>query len=119
MHNAHTAHTTHTTHEHAVILTAMDLWCVQEGRETRAVTMCFTTFVLFQVVNAFNCRSEDKSIFKIGLSNNKFFSLAVGGSLLLQVTSAILLSPGPRPRCHLTSRASSWVCAVCVVCRVA
>lgn len=60
---------------------------LEEGRETRAVTMCFTTFVLFQVVNAFNCRSEDKSIFKIGLSNNKFFSLAVGGSLLLQLAA--------------------------------
>merc|ERR1711879_329718 len=60
---------------------------LEEGRETRAVTMCFTTFVLFQMINAFNCRSEDKSIFKIGLSNNKFFSLAVGGSLLLQLAA--------------------------------
>jgi Ca2+-transporting ATPase len=60
---------------------------LEEGKETRAVTMCFTTFVFFQIINAFNCRSEDKSIFKIGLSNNKFFSLAVGGSLLLQLAA--------------------------------
>jgi Ca2+-transporting ATPase len=60
---------------------------LEEGGETRAVTMCFTTFVLFQMINACNCRSEEKSIFKIGFSNNKFFSLAVGGSLLLQLAA--------------------------------
>ncbi len=39
---------------------------LEEGQETRAVTMCFTTFVFFQMVNALNCRSEEKSVFKMG-----------------------------------------------------
>jgi Ca2+-transporting ATPase len=60
---------------------------LDEDDETRAVTMCFTTFVMFQMFNAFNCRSEERSLFQIGLQSNKFFNFAIGGSLLLQLAA--------------------------------
>ncbi len=43
-----------------------------------ASTMAFTVFVLYQLVNVFNCRSKSNS-------KNKTLIFAVGGSLLLQI----------------------------------
>jgi Ca2+-transporting ATPase len=45
---------------------------------TEARTMAFTVFVMYQIFNVFNCRSER------GFSN-KFLFIAVGASLLLQL----------------------------------
>ncbi len=44
----------------------------------KAMTMAFTVFVMYQIFNVFNCRSES------GFSN-KFLLLAVGASVLLQL----------------------------------
>jgi Ca2+-transporting ATPase len=43
---------------------------------TRAQTMVFVTLVLAELVNAFNCRSEYHSIFKVGVLANRFLLLA-------------------------------------------
>ena len=51
----------------------------------RASTVSFTTFVLFQMFNAMNCRSESISAFKLGLRSNKFFTIAVVGCLIMQL----------------------------------
>jgi Ca2+-transporting ATPase len=51
----------------------------------RDTTMTFTTFVMFQVFNALNCRHEKKSVFQIGLFSNKAFLFAIGGSILCQL----------------------------------
>ncbi|GLE07823.1 hypothetical protein PINS_up018529 [Pythium insidiosum] len=48
-------------------------------------TMSFTTFVMFDMFNALSCRSDDKSVFKIGLFSNTFFAYAVGASLIGQL----------------------------------
>ncbi|EEY60521.1 putative P-type ATPase [Phytophthora infestans T30-4] len=48
-------------------------------------TMSFTTFVMFDMFNALSCRSDDKSIFEIGILSNTFFVYAVGASLLGQL----------------------------------
>ncbi|CAI5720744.1 unnamed protein product [Hyaloperonospora brassicae] len=48
-------------------------------------TMSFTTFVMFDMFNALSCRSNDKSIFEIGIFSNTFFAFAVGASLLGQL----------------------------------
>ncbi|KAI9912868.1 hypothetical protein PsorP6_005874 [Peronosclerospora sorghi] len=48
-------------------------------------TMSFTTFVMFDMFNALSCRSEDKSIFDIGILSNTIFAYAVGASLLGQL----------------------------------
>ena len=43
----------------------------------RDTTMVFTTFLMFQMFNAFNCRSENKSVFKIGVFANKPLVVAI------------------------------------------
>jgi Ca2+-transporting ATPase len=59
---------------------------MEDGKVTRRCgTMTFTTFVLFQVFNALNCRNEKKSVFQIGFFTNKAFLFAVGGSMLGQL----------------------------------
>lgn len=50
----------------------------------RETTMTFTCFVFFDMFNAMSCRSQTKSIFKIGFFTNKVFLFAVGGSLIGQ-----------------------------------
>ena len=50
----------------------------------RDTTMTFTCFVLFDMFNALACRSNNKSVFEMGLSNT-MFNYAVGGSLLGQL----------------------------------
>jgi len=58
---------------------------MEDGQVTnRDRTMTFTTFVMFQVFNALNCRSEKKSVFQIGFFTNKAFLFAVGGSVIGQ-----------------------------------
>jgi Ca2+-transporting ATPase len=44
----------------------------------RAMTMAFTVFVMYQIFNVFNCRSD-------GGFSNKVLLIAVGSSLLLQI----------------------------------
>ncbi|KAL5467345.1 hypothetical protein EMCRGX_G031558 [Ephydatia muelleri] len=51
----------------------------------RDTTMTFTCFVLFDMFNALTCRSQDKSVFSIGLFSNRVFLYAVGGSLVCQL----------------------------------
>jgi Ca2+-transporting ATPase len=52
--------------------------------EMGARTMAFTTLVMFQLVNVFNCKSEKESLFKVGIFNNKYLILAVIASVALQ-----------------------------------
>ncbi|XP_039265858.2 calcium-transporting ATPase type 2C member 1-like isoform X2 [Styela clava] len=51
----------------------------------RDTTMTFTCFVFFDMFNALSCRSQKKSIFKIGFFTNRVFLFAVGASLLGQM----------------------------------
>lgn len=44
-------------------------WALAQGGEARAVTLAFTTFVLFQFFNIFNARAEGRSAF-----NRQFFA---------------------------------------------
>jgi len=48
-------------------------------------TKTFTTFVTFDLFNSLCCRSETKSIFRIGFTTNKAFLLAVAFSILGQI----------------------------------
>lgn len=56
-----------------------------------ARTMAFTTLVTLHICNAFNCRSETRSVFT-GLFSNKYLLAAVGVSCLLLI-SMIYLAP--------------------------
>ena len=50
----------------------------------KAGTVAFTTLMMFQMVNVFNCRSEKGSLFSVGI-RNKWLILAVIGSIILQL----------------------------------
>ena len=50
-----------------------------------ASTMAFTTFVLFQVFNAVNCRSFTKSVFTVGVFSNSAFNYSTLGTLVAQL----------------------------------
>ncbi|MCX6778028.1 MAG: calcium-transporting P-type ATPase, PMR1-type [Candidatus Micrarchaeota archaeon] len=63
------------------------LWSEPSGTPDlakRALTMTFTAFVVFQLFNAFNCRSERRSLLSKPLSNT-FLLAAVFASALLQL----------------------------------
>ena len=64
-----------------------------DGEVTRRdTTMTVTTFVFFDMFNALSCRSQDKSVFEIGLTSNRAFMWAVGGSLAGQL-AVVYLAP--------------------------
>jgi Ca2+-transporting ATPase len=50
-----------------------------------AQTMVFITLVLAELVNAFNCRSDHLSLFKVGVFGNRFLILSVLASLGMMV----------------------------------
>ena len=52
---------------------------------TEAQTMVFITLVLAELVNAFNCRSDYLSLFKVGVFDNRFLILSVLASLGMMV----------------------------------
>ncbi|MFA4904915.1 MAG: cation-translocating P-type ATPase [Candidatus Margulisiibacteriota bacterium] len=58
----------------------------------KAQTMAFTTLSFFQMSHVMNCRSFDKSLFRIGWLSNPQLILAVAGTLLMQM-AVIYLPP--------------------------
>lgn len=62
-------------------------WSLMAGHGTldHARTAAFTTLVLFQILNAFNCRSDERSAFA-GLGENRWLWGASAMSLVLQVS---------------------------------
>jgi P-type Ca2+ transporter type 2C len=57
---------------------------LQVGSKDRALTMAFTTFVLFQFFNVFNARNEKGSAFNTQFFKNRMLWSALLGTLLLQ-----------------------------------
>tara|TARA_B000000565_G_scaffold223703_1_gene179051 strand:+ start:1100 stop:3883 length:2784 start_codon:yes stop_codon:yes gene_type:complete len=69
---------------------------LQNGTEAYAQTMCFSVFIVFQLFNVMNCRSNEHSVFKLGLFSNRAIYLAVFFSitlLLLVVQGADIVIP--------------------------
>ena len=56
----------------------------QNGGLARAQTLAFTTLAMYQVFNALNVRSRDKSVFQLGFFSNRYLLGAIVISLLLQ-----------------------------------
>ncbi len=58
-----------------------------EGLPTfpKALTLAFCTLVMYQIVNAFNCRSSTKSVFRMGLLTNISLWGAALFAVLLQI----------------------------------
>ena len=82
-------------------------------------TMAFTTLMLFQLFNAFNARSEERSAFR-GLFTNRLLWAAVGASLALQLAvlyvpalqrafGTVGLSAGDWLRCAVAASSVLWL----------
>jgi Ca2+-transporting ATPase len=78
---------------------------------TEAQTMVFITLVLAELVNAFNCRSDYLSLFKVGVFGNRFLILSVLASLAMMV---MVIEWDPLSRLFHTTplRWQDWVVAV-------
>lgn len=77
-----------------VLMAAGTLWLFTSGYNNgglqRAQTLAFTTIAMFQVFNALNCRSRTTSVFKIGLTTNKYLLGGIAASVSLQVLATLL-----------------------------
>jgi Ca2+-transporting ATPase len=60
-------------------------WANQAKGLLYAQTMIFTTVVMFEMFNAFNCRSERHPISRIGFFTNRWLVAAVTTSILMQL----------------------------------
>lgn len=60
-------------------------WGMQHRSEQQALTLAFTTFVLFQVFNAFNARAETGTTFNRTFFHNRSLWLALIGVVVLQI----------------------------------
>ena len=60
------------------------------GSVSYAQTMCFSVFILFQLFNVMNCRSNEHSVFKLGVFSNRTIYLAI----LFSVTLLLLAVQG-------------------------
>ena len=58
---------------------------LQSGNQARAITLAFTTFVLFQFFNVFNARAETGSAFAQHFFGNRMLWLALAAVLALQI----------------------------------
>ena len=67
-----------------LLVYARDRW-----GEDVALTMAFTTFVLFQMVNVFNSRTENQSVFTSRLWSNPRLLAAVASVLVLQMAAVV------------------------------
>jgi len=70
-------------------------WELQNGTRIHAQSMAFTTFVLFQVFNAFNSRVSKGSTFNANFFRNRWLWIALAGVVILQVL-AVQWSPAQR-----------------------
>jgi Ca2+-transporting ATPase len=65
------------------------------GSADRALTLAFTTFVLFQFFNVFNARNETGSAFNAHFFDNRMLWLSLAATLLLQIV-AVHWAPASR-----------------------
>ena len=65
---------------------AIDDWQVYaDGHFAHAQTMTFSVFIVYQLFNVLNCRSNEESVFELGLFSNRAinYALLISGGLLL------------------------------------
>jgi P-type Ca2+ transporter type 2C len=62
-------------------------WAMEASGEAKAMTLAFTTFVLFQFFNIFNARAEHGSAFNRQFFANSKLWMALAGVVLLQIVA--------------------------------
>ena len=76
---------------------AIDDWqAYANGHFAHAQTMTFAVFIVYQLFNVLNCRSNEESVFQLGLFSNRAINLALlisGGLLLFFVQLSSLSIP--------------------------
>jgi Ca2+-transporting ATPase len=59
-------------------------WAIHTGKSgLEASSLCFATMIFLELFNAFNCRSERFSLFKVGLFKNRWLIIAVTATMLV------------------------------------
>jgi P-type Ca2+ transporter type 2C len=71
----------------AVGTLALYAWAMEASGPAKAMTLAFTTFVLFQFFNIFNARAEHGSAFNAQFLRNGKLWLALAGVVLLQIVA--------------------------------
>jgi Ca2+-transporting ATPase len=96
----------------AVVTLGVFLWAVDSGKDfLEAQSMCFVTLILIEFFNAFNCRSLEHSLFKIGPFANKWLLLAIGWEcIMLGLIVYLPILQGPFNTYALTL--TDWIIAV-------
>jgi Ca2+-transporting ATPase len=86
---------------------------LRTGSEARALTLAFTTFVLFQFFNTFNARVEEGSAFNHRLFDNPMLLWCLCAVLGLQI---VVVNWGPAQELFKVTSLSlrDWVLAACV-----
>ncbi|HSR89339.1 MAG TPA: HAD-IC family P-type ATPase [Candidatus Udaeobacter sp.] len=75
---------------------------------TKAWTISLTTLAIFQWFNAWNCRHESRSIFRMGILSNKY--LAIGTILVFCLQMFVIYNPFMQKFMHTTSLTiSEWL----------
>jgi Ca2+-transporting ATPase len=71
------------------------IWALDNGKQmVEAQCLCFVTLILIQFVNAFSCRSLEKSMFNLGVKSNKWLLAAIAWEICL--LAAIIYIPALR-----------------------
>lgn len=83
---------------------------LQTGTRARALTLAFTTFVLFQVFNVFNARVERISSFNRHFFTNPLLWSSLAGVVLLQ---GVAVHWGPAQAVFRTTGLSGYDWAIC------
>jgi len=86
---------------------------MRTGSEARALTMAFTTFVLFQFFNVFNARNESGSAFHARFFDNRMLWVSLVGTLALQVV-AVHWAPASQLFGTTGMAGADWVVAIAV-----
>jgi Ca2+-transporting ATPase len=71
----------------AVGTLSLYVWAMEASGEAKAMTLAFTTFVLFQFFNIFNARAEHGSAFNRQFFTNSKLWMALAGVVLLQIVA--------------------------------
>jgi Ca2+-transporting ATPase len=68
-----------------IVLLPIFNWAYRSKGLAYAQTVTFTTLVIFELFNAFNCRSERHSVLRIGILRNRWLVVAVAISFFMQL----------------------------------
>jgi Ca2+-transporting ATPase len=96
----------------ALVTLVVFLWAVDSGKDIlEAQGVCFLTLILIEFFNAFNCRSLEYSLFKIGPFGNKWLVWAILVSIAM--TIPIFYVPFLEETFHVhTLTTIDWIVAV-------